>query len=238
MAGRIKINHRPQGHNLVGVHPWVAHVVMALDVVHIAGGFKGGLLVEIAQVAPEVGIVNNAVQVALEVDVVDRIKPIEGGKEANIGFGEAIATQVALAIEHRFPMVEGGKQVGHRLVVGGLLGGKPGPVNAIVNGLVDGVNGAVDLGLEVSGVEINGVGHDGIPLGIEHANDFAGISRSKVGGDVNGYPSITAYAGVLKIVFPEIRFLPCRKCHPLKIKCIHGCSAISPTPVYLMIQRK
>ena len=60
----------------------MASVVMGggeLDVLHVAGGsLKAGCWLQIQQVAPEVGIVHNAAQVAFEVDVIDRIEPIKG----------------------------------------------------------------------------------------------------------------------------------------------------------------
>jgi hypothetical protein len=49
-------------------------------VVHVDGRGDAGLLIEIAQVIREIGIVDDAAQVAFEVAVVDRVEANERGE--------------------------------------------------------------------------------------------------------------------------------------------------------------
>jgi hypothetical protein len=125
--GSVEVDVWPLWHNLVRIHIGVAHVVVQLNVLHIAGGFEGRVLVQVSQVTPEVGIVHNSPQVALEVDVVNRVEPIQGGEHADIRFGDAIAAQIPLLIQHSLPVVQRLKQFCYRFFVGPLLGGKSRP---------------------------------------------------------------------------------------------------------------
>jgi hypothetical protein len=52
----------------------LAAVIVPLDVVHVHGRGDAGLLVEIAQIVPEVRVVDDAPQIAFEVAVIDGVE--------------------------------------------------------------------------------------------------------------------------------------------------------------------
>src|SRR5262249_47301716 len=68
---RRKIELRPQRHDAGRVHVALAAVIVPLDVVHVHGRRDASLLIKVAQVIREIGIVDDTAQVAFEVAVVD-----------------------------------------------------------------------------------------------------------------------------------------------------------------------
>src|SRR5690606_27474445 len=82
----LQVQHRPQRHNAVGVDGGMTAVVMLLDVVEIHHVSNTLPLVQLAGVGPEVNVVRQPLQVALEVAVVDGIEADQGGEEAPVRF--------------------------------------------------------------------------------------------------------------------------------------------------------
>src|SRR5205807_188818 len=78
---RQKIELRTQRHDAGRVHVALAAVIVPLDVVHVDGRGDASLLIEIAQIVREIGIINDAAQVAFEVAVVDGVEAAEGAIE-------------------------------------------------------------------------------------------------------------------------------------------------------------
>jgi hypothetical protein len=74
-------------------------VVVALDVVEIGRLAEAGALVEVAGVGPELRVVDEAAEVALEVADVDGVEAGQGREEADVGVGEAVADEEALTGE-------------------------------------------------------------------------------------------------------------------------------------------
>ena len=77
---RQKIELRPQRHDAGWIHVALAAVIVPLDVVHVDGRGDAALLIEIAQVIREIGVVDDAAQIAFEVAVVDRVEADERGE--------------------------------------------------------------------------------------------------------------------------------------------------------------
>lgn len=73
----------------------MGHVVVTLDVVEIHCPSDAGLRVKIEQVTVQTGVIDDAPQTALEVDVVDDVEADEGAKETPIGFDDAVAEEIA-----------------------------------------------------------------------------------------------------------------------------------------------
>src|SRR6056297_4332330 len=80
-VGGVVIQDRVDRDDPVRVHRLVAVVIMAHDMVEIHRLAHAGPLVEFADIAPEVGVIDDAPAVALEMQVVDRIEADERGKE-------------------------------------------------------------------------------------------------------------------------------------------------------------
>jgi hypothetical protein len=89
------------------------------------------LPVQVSQVAPEVRVVHDAPEVALEVAVVDGVEAHERREEAPVGLCDAIPTKVAVLSEHVLPVVTGVEELRDGLLVDFLLGGEARVVDAI-----------------------------------------------------------------------------------------------------------
>lgn len=77
------------------VDGFVRHVIVTLDVVEGDCCGDAGLLVEIGQVALEIGVIEDPAQAALEMDVIDDVKADERAEKAPVGFDDAITEEVA-----------------------------------------------------------------------------------------------------------------------------------------------
>src|SRR3546814_5501759 len=115
----------------------MASVVVVLDVMQVHRVGDTGHLVELAGVAPQVGVVDETLPVALEVAVVDRIEAHQRGEQAPVGFGHPVAQQVALAREALLQVVERREERVVGFLVGLLRGGEAGFVDAVVDAPVD-----------------------------------------------------------------------------------------------------
>jgi hypothetical protein len=79
------------------VHGHHAAVVVLLDVEEVDRLGDAGVLIELARVGPQVRVVDQAPEVALEVADVDRIEPDQRGEQTPIGFGDPVTREVAPA---------------------------------------------------------------------------------------------------------------------------------------------
>ena len=143
---RQEIELRAERHDAGRVHLALAAVIVPLDVVHVHGRGDAGLLVEIAQIVRQIGIVDDPPQVALEVAVIDGIETDERAEQPPVGLGDRRAPRDSAAATSRaFELVERGEQRAKRLLVGVLRDRKAGAVDAVVDVGVDQVVDAVDL---------------------------------------------------------------------------------------------
>ena len=66
----------------------VGDVVVPLDVVEVHGVGDAVSLIEVFEIAEEVGVVDDPLKVAFEMTVVDSVEAYEGDEQAPIGFDE------------------------------------------------------------------------------------------------------------------------------------------------------
>jgi hypothetical protein len=78
---RVEVEFGPNRDDTGGVQLLVAAVVVALDVVHVDGLGDAGDLIEVAEIAPEIGAVDDAPPVALEVPDIDRVEAHQRGEQ-------------------------------------------------------------------------------------------------------------------------------------------------------------
>ena len=123
----------------------LAAVIVPFDLIHIHRPGDAVLLVEIAQVIGEIGIVDDAAQVAFEVAVIDRVEANQRGEQPPVCLRDVFADEVALAREPPLDLVERAEYRAERLLVGFLRGGEAGPIDAVVHVLVNERVDAVDL---------------------------------------------------------------------------------------------
>ena len=73
-----------------------AAVVDAFDCIDVDGFRNVWLLIKIARIGPKVFVVGETILIAAKLSVIRQIKPHQGGKQPPVGFGDPIATQIAL----------------------------------------------------------------------------------------------------------------------------------------------
>src|SRR5690554_1013040 len=123
----------------------LAVVIVPLDLIELAGPTDGGHLIEVAHKAPDVRIILNTSNIALEVRVVD-VGEADGGREhRDVRFGQLVSAQVALFAQYFLCLIERGEDIGDRFLIRSLLCRKARAVDAVVVGLVDVVEHRLDL---------------------------------------------------------------------------------------------
>ncbi len=100
-------------------------VVMQLDVFKIASSLYSWLLVQVFDIVPEIWILKNVAQVALEVDVINRIEAEQRREYTPVGFSNGITTKIALLFQNLFPVIKGIEQFRHGFLVCLLLRRNP-----------------------------------------------------------------------------------------------------------------
>ncbi len=79
------------------VNAAVTPVVVVFDVIHVDGFSDSRHLVQLAGIAPQVWIIHETADIALEVADVDRVEAKESRKEPPVGLGDGFTYQVATA---------------------------------------------------------------------------------------------------------------------------------------------
>ena len=77
----------------------LAHLVVVFNVEMISGAPETWGLIQVAQVAPQIGVVNDAFLVAFEEAGINRVKPNQSGVQAHICLCDGGASQIALTRE-------------------------------------------------------------------------------------------------------------------------------------------
>ena len=87
----VETDFRSYWDDAVRVNGRMAEVVVVLDVVEIDSSGNPGPLVDLTGVGPQVGIVDQPSQVALEVGHIDRVETHQRGEQAPVGLGDLVA---------------------------------------------------------------------------------------------------------------------------------------------------
>ena len=98
---QCEVDQRPDRHDPGRIDTAVAAVIVTLDMVEVHRLGDARHLIEIAQVIPEIGIVDDAPHVALEVAVVDRVETHQRGEQPPVGFRNLPPDEITLARERR-----------------------------------------------------------------------------------------------------------------------------------------
>ena len=168
---REQVQRRTLGHDAGRVDGLVTGVVVVLDVGEVHGGCHARPLVQLTQPAMQARIVEDALLVALEVTVVDRVEADQGGEQAPVCLGQVLAGQVALPAQALFKPVQLAEQVVVGFFVGVLGGREAGPVHAVVHPWVDARVERVDLAMQGLGIQVEGRAGQAIEGAVEHAQD-------------------------------------------------------------------
>ena len=85
-GGKILVG--TEGNDTGWIDVVMGDVVMPLDMVEVHGVGDAVALIEVFEVAEEVGVVDDPSEVAFEMTVVDSVEAYEGDEQAPIGFDE------------------------------------------------------------------------------------------------------------------------------------------------------
>ena len=99
-------------------------VVVAHDMLHSDGLCDAGHLVQFPRIGPQVGVIDQPLAIAFEMQVIDRIEPYKSGEQAPVCLGDLIARKIAAGAEQGLHLIEGGEQGRDGSVVGPLGRGK------------------------------------------------------------------------------------------------------------------
>jgi len=148
---------------------------VALDVVDLDRVGDVRLLVEVAKVAGEVREVGDPLAVELEVADVGRIEADQGHEQAPVCLGDRGAGQEPRISELPLKPVECEEDPLKGLLVDILAGREAGPVDTVVDLVVDAFVELVDLFPSVLRIEVDLGVAPLVPFGVEHADNFGAL---------------------------------------------------------------
>lgn len=160
---------------------------MLLDLLEVDGVAEPGGLEQIAGVAPECGEVCEALTIALEVRVVDRVEPDERREQSYVRLCDPVSHEIAAGREALLDRVECGEEAVERLLVRSLSACEAAPVHAVVDLRVDQAHDGVHLVAQRLRVQDRGAcAVEARPLRGEVEGDLREVVRDDgSGGDVH-----------------------------------------------------
>ena len=93
----VPVEVGPGWHDARRVHHVVALIVVPLGMIGIDGLADARPLVQVTGIGPEVGVVGEAADIALEVAVIDHVEAIERRPEAPVGLCRRVPVEEARA---------------------------------------------------------------------------------------------------------------------------------------------
>src|SRR6266576_4814331 len=132
-----EIKLRTERNDAARIDVVVRKVIVTFDVIKVHGLGDARQLVEIEQKTVEVWIINDAAEIAFEVDVIDRVEPDQRTEEPPICFHRFRAEQVTTRGQAMFQLIERREERTERFLVSLLPVRKARFVHAIVHVLVN-----------------------------------------------------------------------------------------------------
>ncbi len=128
---------RAFGHDTCWVDGGMGIIVMLFDMSEIRGVAEGRHGVQAFQVSPQVWHVANAIAVAFEMAVIDRVETDQRCIEANIGLCQPFADQKRMLRKPRFDRIQRGKQRIIGFFISLLRSGKAAAIDAVVDVVIN-----------------------------------------------------------------------------------------------------
>jgi hypothetical protein len=123
--GPLEILQRTDRYDPRRIDLRVRHVIVTLDVIDVDRLLDSRILVEVAEIAVEIGIVGDAAQIAFEMPDVDRIEADQRYKEPPIRLDRMRAEEIPPLGKARLEPVEHGEDAIGRVFIRALRGGEP-----------------------------------------------------------------------------------------------------------------
>jgi len=102
----IEIERRSNRDNAIRIDLMMGQIIMAFDVVEVDRFGDARLLVKVAQIPVETGVINHAAQVALKMPMINRIEPDQGAEEPPIRFHHPIPEKITLPRQTPLDLVQ------------------------------------------------------------------------------------------------------------------------------------
>src|SRR5260370_35493519 len=104
-----EIDRRPLRYDPGRIDRWVTRVIVPLDLREVDGLRDARDLIQLAQIVPQIRIVDDAPQIAFEMTVIDRVEAHQRGEQAPVSLGDTSAGDVARMRETLLSFVERGE---------------------------------------------------------------------------------------------------------------------------------
>src|SRR5579884_4145798 len=155
VVGRLEIDRRTHRHNPGRIEEGVTGVVVAFDVREADRLSNTGDLVKVARIAPQVWIIDDAPEVALEVAVVNRVEAHQRGEQSPVGLGAPHAKEVARTRKPPLQPVERFEQRREDRLVCFLAAREAALVHAVIYRVIHGLVERVDFRTQRYRIEID-----------------------------------------------------------------------------------
>lgn len=146
LVGCVVVNIESLRDDSVGIDALMAFVIVVLDVVHVHGRFdvasSGGSLVHISSEGEQIGVLNQALLVGLEVDNIHRVEANQSREETDVSLRDLISREETLLGQDGLCLVQMLEQMIIGRVIRLLRLSKATAIHAIVD---IGVNPTVEL---------------------------------------------------------------------------------------------
>ena len=87
---RVEVHLGPDWHNARRINGRVTEVIVMLDMVHVDGLCHIFVLIEFTGISPQVGIIFQTADIALEVTYVYRVEPDKRSEQPPVGLGQHV----------------------------------------------------------------------------------------------------------------------------------------------------
>ena len=147
---------RSHGDDSVGIHVLVRPEVVVLDVGPVTRFSNFWKVQHSFDKRLEIGVVNNSLKIALEMDHINEVKPNQRGEQTHVSFGERAVSgsdQPSTTLKVILKLVQSIKQSRNSGVVGRLRTGKSRFVDAVVDRFVVGRDHGINIGQQIRGAE-------------------------------------------------------------------------------------
>src|SRR5690606_13010454 len=171
-VGSVQLQPRPRRYYAGGVDGGVAAVIVLLDVLQVESAGHARPLVELPQIPREIGVILDALQVALDVHMVDCIEADQGSEQTPVRLGQGVAQQIPPGCQTLLQLVQGLEQSLEGLLIGLLAGSKSSAVDPIVDPVIDARIERVDLPAQALWIVVTRPGTEVIEGAVEHADDI------------------------------------------------------------------
>src|SRR5262245_48786831 len=150
-----------------GIDVVVRDVIVTLDMVEVHRLGDALDLIQIFEIAEQIGIVDDPPDVALKVPVVNGVKSDERHKQAPVGFHKLRAEQISAIAEPFLQLIKRVEQSSHGPFVDSLRRGEASPVDPIVHIFINELVQSVDLLAKYVRIQVDRIGCELIELAIE-----------------------------------------------------------------------